>query len=124
MQYTCNVGAYIMYMLLKSQAYPEHCVSYTVEPVFKDHPNGHKNVVCQDRWSLVTGSVVLKCRFFWRKCMVCQDRWSLMAVVSQDRFHCIYFQFKYSIVLTIVCYLIVPLSSYVIVTANWFSDKY
>ncbi len=36
----------------------------TVEPVLKDHPIGHKNVVCQDRWFLVTGSVILKCRFF------------------------------------------------------------
>ncbi len=33
----------------------------TVEPVLKDHPFGHKNVVSQDSWSLVTGSVVLKC---------------------------------------------------------------
>ncbi len=62
----------------------------TVEPVLKDHPIGHKNVVGQDRWSLVTGSVVLKCRSFCHKYVVCQDRWSLMAVVSQDRFHCIY----------------------------------
>ncbi len=61
---------------------------YTVEPVLKDHPIGQKNVVCQDRWSLVTGSVILKCKSC-RKCMVCQDRWSLMAVVSQDRFRCI-----------------------------------
>ncbi len=60
----------------------------TVEPVLKDHPIGRKNVVCQDRWSLVTGSVILKCRFFCQKYVVCQDRWSLMAVVSQDRFHC------------------------------------
>ncbi len=30
----------------------------------KDHPIGHNNVVCQDRWSL-------------------------MAVVFQDKFHCI-----------------------------------
>ncbi len=29
----------------------------TVEPVLKDHHVGHTNVVCQDRWSLVTGSV-------------------------------------------------------------------
>ena len=36
----------------------------TVEPVLKDHPIDHKNVVCQDRWSLVTGSVILKCRYF------------------------------------------------------------
>ena len=28
-----------------------------VEPVLKDHPIGPKNVVCQDRWSLVTGSI-------------------------------------------------------------------
>ncbi len=46
----------------------------TVEPVLKDHPIGHKNVVCQDRWSLVTGSAVLKCRSFCQKCVVCQDR--------------------------------------------------
>ncbi len=62
----------------------------TVEPVFKDHPIHHTNVVCQDRWSLVTGSVMLKCRSFCQICVVFQDRWSLMAVVSQDRFHCIH----------------------------------
>ncbi len=41
----------------------------TVKPVLKDHPIGHKNVVCQDRWSLVTGSVtgILKCRSCQRK---------------------------------------------------------
>ncbi len=58
-----------------------------VKYVLKDHPIGHKNVVCQDRWSLVTGSVILKCRSLCQKCVVCQGRWSLMAVVSQDRFH-------------------------------------
>ncbi len=31
----------------------------TVEPVLKDHLIGHENVVFQDRWSLVTGSIVL-----------------------------------------------------------------
>ncbi len=51
-------------------------------------PHWQKNVVCQDRWSLVTGSVILECRSFCQKCVVCQDRWSLMAGVSQDRFHC------------------------------------
>ncbi len=61
---------------------------YTVESVLKDHPIGHKNVVCQARWSLVTGSFVLKCRSFCQSCVVCRDRWSLMAVVPQDRFHC------------------------------------
>ena len=65
-------------------------IIYTVEPVLKDHAIGHKNVDCQDRWSLVTGLEILKCRSFCRKCVVCQDRWSLMAVVSQDSFHCIY----------------------------------
>ncbi len=63
-------------------------VFYTVQPVLKDHPMGHKNLVCEDRWSLVTGSVMLKCRSFCPKCVVFQDRWSLMAVVSHDRFHC------------------------------------
>ncbi len=51
----------------------------TVEALLKDHPIGHKNVVSQDRWSLVTGSVMLKCRSFCHKCVVFQDRWSHMA---------------------------------------------
>ena len=33
---------------------------YTVEPVLKGHPISLENVVFQDRWSLVTGSIVLK----------------------------------------------------------------
>ncbi len=64
---------------------------YTEEPVLKDRPVDHKNIVCQDRWSLVTGSVALKCNTFCQEYVVLQDR-SLMAVVSQDRFHCIYVQ--------------------------------
>ncbi len=39
----------------------------TVEPVLKDHPISHKNVVCQDRWSLVTGLNLLKRRSFCQK---------------------------------------------------------
>ncbi len=31
----------------------------TVEPVLKDHPIGPQNVVCQDRWSLTIGLIVL-----------------------------------------------------------------
>ncbi len=58
----------------------------TVEPVLKDHPIGHKNIVAQDRWSLVT--YTLECRTFCPKLVVLQDRWSLMAVISPDRFHC------------------------------------
>ncbi len=49
---------------------------YTGKPLLKDHPIGHKNVVCQDRLSLVTGSVILTCRSFCQKCVLCQDRWS------------------------------------------------
>ncbi len=60
----------------------------TVEPVLKDRPTGHKNMISQDRWSLVTGSVTLKCGTFCQEYVVLQDRWSLMAVVSQDRLHC------------------------------------
>ncbi len=33
---------------------------YTMKPVLKDHPIGHKNMVSQGRWSLVTGSFTLK----------------------------------------------------------------
>ena len=46
-------------------------------------------MVCQDMGSVVTGSVILKCRSLCQNCVACQDRWSLMAVVSQDSFHCI-----------------------------------
>ncbi len=60
----------------------------TVEPVLKDHPVDHKNMVSQDRWSLVTGSFTLKYVTFCKTQVALQDRWSLMAVVSQDRFHC------------------------------------
>ncbi len=58
------------------------------EPVLKDHPIGYTNMVSQERWSLVTGSISLKCRTFWQEYLVFQDRSSLMAVVSQYRFHC------------------------------------
>ena len=67
----------------------------TVEPVLKDHPIGPKNVVSQDRWSLVTGSVALKSGTFCQEYVVLQDRWSSVAVVAQYRFHCTsYFNFK------------------------------
>ncbi len=44
------------------------CWGSTTKPDLKDHAIGHKNVVCQDRWPLVTGSVILKytCRSFRR----------------------------------------------------------
>ncbi len=63
--------------------------SWTFQPIMKDHPVGHKNTISQDRWSLVTGSVILKCGSFCQNCAVFQDTWSLMAVVSHERFHCI-----------------------------------
>ncbi len=36
-----------------------------MELVLKDHPIGHKNVVCQNKWPL---SVILKCRTFDKMC--------------------------------------------------------
>ncbi len=55
----------------------------TVEPVLKDQPFGEKNMLSQDRWSLVTGSVVLKCWSFCKKCVVFQDRWSHFSGLSR-----------------------------------------
>ncbi len=78
----------LLYIMKHSMACYASLYTCTAEPVLKDHPIGHKNVVCQDRWSLVTGLVILKCRYFCQKSVVSQDRLSLMAVVSQDRFHC------------------------------------
>ncbi len=59
-----------------------------VEPVLKDYTMGHANVVSGDRWSLVAGSITLRCRTFRQKYVVFQCKWSFMPVVSQDRFHC------------------------------------
>ncbi len=53
----------------------------TVEAVLNDRPIGHENMLSPGRWSLVAGSVALKCGFFYQECLVLQDRWSLMAVV-------------------------------------------
>ncbi len=84
----------ISYTLYTGQFYTH---VYTVEPVFKGHPIGHKNVVCQDRWSLVWGSVILKCGSFCQNCVVFQDRWShgsgLPREVSLYRLliHCFWF---------------------------------
>ncbi len=71
-----------------TQEHAEQSFTNTVEPALKDHPIGHKNMVSQDRWSLVTGSVALKCGTFCQEYVVLQGRWSLIAVVFQDRFHC------------------------------------
>ncbi len=35
-------------------------IPYTVEPVLKDHPIGHKNVVCQDRFYCIWNMCMLK----------------------------------------------------------------
>ncbi len=84
-----NVMLTIQIKTLKANHKVDNCgKNGTVEPILKDCPIGHKNVVCQDRWSLVTGSVILKYTAFCQKCVVCQDRWSLMVVVSQDQLHC------------------------------------
>ena len=47
----------------------------------------HKNVVFQDKWSLVKGLLASKWRTSCQEYLVFQDSWSLMAVVSQERFH-------------------------------------
>ncbi len=54
----------------------------------------HKNVVSQDRESLVTGSITFKCRTFSLEYLVFQGMLSLIAVASQDRFHCRIIQLK------------------------------
>ncbi len=46
-----------------------HIYIYTVESVWKDYPVGHKNAVSQNRWTLATGSVTLKCRTFFLECV-------------------------------------------------------
>ncbi len=46
--------------------------------VLKDWPIGHKNVVSQDRWSLVTGSIILKCWLFCQEYVVFQDMFTII----------------------------------------------
>ena len=46
--------------------------AYTTTCLERPPHIGHKSVVCQDRWSLVTGSVILKYRSFCRKCVYCK----------------------------------------------------
>ncbi len=45
----------------------------TEGPASKDQPFGHKNLVFQDRWYLVTGS---------DKAVASQERWPILEVVS------------------------------------------
>ena len=63
---------------LKEQVEYAHysVIPITVEPVLKDHPIGHKNVVWHGRWSLVTArfSYNLKCTSFCQKSLYFQDR--------------------------------------------------
>ena len=54
----------------------------TVEPVLKDHPIRRKDMVSQRKWTLETGSIVLKCGTFCQEYVVLQDGWSFMAVVE------------------------------------------
>ncbi len=58
----------------------------TEEPVLKDHPIGHENVVSQDKWSLVTGSATLKCVTFCQEYLVSQDKFYCIKVIS--RYNC------------------------------------
>ena len=45
----------------------------TVEAALKDRPIAHTNMISQDRWSLVTGSVALKCGTFYQEYVIIQD---------------------------------------------------
>ncbi len=87
-------GFYKFYHCSIASALPEKHPCYMFFPCYsgiclENHPIGHNNVVSQDRWSLRTGYVILKCRSFCQTCVVFQDRWSLMAVVCPHSFHCI-----------------------------------
>ncbi len=44
----------------------------------------------------MTGSVILKCKFFYQKGVVHQDGWSLITVVYQERLHCTVFNLTLS----------------------------
>ncbi len=60
-----SITPYCMNCHKVPEMHSQHTCSFrklasTVECVLKDHPIGHKNVVSQDRWFLVTGSVILK----------------------------------------------------------------
>ena len=77
-------NTYILYILSQVRIWLTADLFTTVEPVLKSHRIGHSNIVSQDRWSLVTGSITLKYR-------TCQEylvfkTGGVMAVVSQDRF--------------------------------------
>ncbi len=86
---------FVQYVIIKTLPMHKYAVMYncttykwrsipcttlcTVEPVLKDHPIGHKNVVCKDVVSDVSDdrlSYIEMTRSFCQKRMVCQDRWS------------------------------------------------
>ncbi len=58
-------------------------LGHAVETVLKGCPIGHENMVSQDRWFLVAGSVAFEIQGLPGIYVVLQDRWSLMALVSQ-----------------------------------------
>ncbi len=62
-------------------------ISHYSGACLEGHPIGHTNVVFEDRWSLRTDSITLKCWIFCQEYLGFQYRWSFMAVISQDRFH-------------------------------------
>ena len=59
MNYTCTKEA-----IYEINNYFFSTSRYTVEPVLKNHPIGHTNVVSQSRWALMRGSVTVKCTIF------------------------------------------------------------
>ncbi len=53
-----------------SSTTPSSKLPAKVEPALNDLTIGHKNVVCQDRWSLVTGCYILMWVLLPQKCVV------------------------------------------------------
>ena len=82
----------------------DKCCFSTAEPVLRDRPIGHENTVSQDRWSLVTGSITLKCRSFCL-CVVFQDRWSLKTVSTVITFLMAYMLKKILLTITFIMFI-------------------
>ncbi len=54
----------------------------------------HKNMVAQERWSLVTGSVALKCGIFCQKFVILQDRCTVYHGSGSSRQVSLYVKFQ------------------------------
>ncbi len=74
-----------MHIAMNIALWPSFVISNTVQPVLKGRPIDYKSMVCQDRWSLVTGSFALLCWTFHQELcgpsrhVLCHVKWSLKA---------------------------------------------